>query len=61
MSRPPPNWDAMVAERHPLACARRAQLDRRAGQEGEGLVVWFNTLLVSAGGQVLSEDGSPSP
>ena len=25
--------------------------------EGEGLVVWFNTLLVSAGGQVLSEDG----
>ena len=25
--------------------------------EGEGLMVWFNTLLVSAGGQVLSEDG----
>ena len=25
--------------------------------EGEGLVVWFNTLLVSGGGQVLSEDG----
>ncbi len=25
--------------------------------QGEGLVVWFNTLLVSAGGQVLSEDG----
>src|SRR4029078_5340039 len=23
----------------------------------EGLVVWFNTLLESAGGQVLSEDG----
>jgi multiple sugar transport system substrate-binding protein len=25
--------------------------------QGEGLVVWFNTLLVSAGGQVLSGDG----
>src|SRR5581483_7096226 len=25
--------------------------------EGEGLVVWFNTLLASAGGGVLSEDG----
>lgn len=23
----------------------------------EGLVVWFNTLLESAGGQVLSDDG----
>ncbi|GAB4975149.1 hypothetical protein MAHJHV57_54290 [Mycobacterium avium subsp. hominissuis] len=25
--------------------------------EGEGLVVWFNTLLASGGGRVLSEDG----
>jgi multiple sugar transport system substrate-binding protein len=25
--------------------------------QGEGLVVWFNTLLESAGGQVLSDDG----
>ncbi len=27
------------------------------GKQYEGLVVWFNTLLESAGGQVLSEDG----
>jgi multiple sugar transport system substrate-binding protein len=27
------------------------------GKQDEGLVSWFNTLLVSAGGQVLSDDG----
>ncbi len=27
------------------------------GRQDEGLVVWFNTLLASAGGQVLSDDG----
>ena len=26
--------------------------------QNEGVVVWFNTLLESAGGQVLSDDGS---
>ena len=28
------------------------------GKQYEGLVVWFNTLLESAGGQVLSDDGT---
>ena len=30
---------------------------RVQAKQYEGLVVWFNTLLVSAGGQVLSDDG----
>lgn len=55
--RPPATWDGMVAEAARLHAAGQPAWIAVQANEGEGLVVWFNTLLVSAGGQVLSDDG----
>jgi multiple sugar transport system substrate-binding protein len=57
VQEPPATWDAMVAEAGRLHAAGQPSWIAVQANEGEGLVVWFNTLLVSAGGQVLSEDG----
>ena len=57
---PPETWNGpngMVAEAARLHAARGPSWIAVQANEGEGLMVWFNTLLVSAGGQVLSEDG----
>lgn len=56
--QPPRDWDAMVVEAARLHAAGQPAWIAVQANEGEGLVVWFNTLLVSGGGQVLSEDGS---
>jgi multiple sugar transport system substrate-binding protein len=57
VTQPPATWDGMVAEAAKLHAAGRPGWIAVQANEGEGLVVWFNTLLASAGGQVLSEDG----
>jgi multiple sugar transport system substrate-binding protein len=57
VKQPPANWDDMLAEAAKLQAAGQPGWIAVQANEGEGLVVWFNTLLVSAGGQVLSEDG----
>lgn len=57
VNQPPTTWDGMVAEVAKLHAAGRPAWIAVQANEGEGLVVWFNTLLVSAGGQVLSDDG----
>jgi multiple sugar transport system substrate-binding protein len=57
MNQPPRNWNAMVTDATRLHSAGGPGWIAVQANEGEGLVVWFNTLLVSAGGQVLSEDG----
>jgi len=57
MNQPPQNWNAMVADAARLHAGGGPGWIAVQANEGEGLVVWFNTLLVSAGGQVLSEDG----
>ncbi|CAM3144234.1 ABC transporter substrate-binding protein [Mycobacterium intermedium] len=54
---PPDNWDAMVAEAASLHAAGRPSGIAAQANPGEGLVVWFNTVLNSVGGQVLSDDG----
>jgi multiple sugar transport system substrate-binding protein len=54
---PPHDWNGMVAEAARLHAAGEPSWIAVQANQGEGLVVWFNTLLVSAGGQVLSEDG----
>lgn len=54
---PPATWDAVLAEAARLHAAGEPSWIGVQGKQDEGLVVWFNTLLVSAGGQVLSEDG----
>ncbi|MDT5224080.1 MAG: trehalose/maltose transport system substrate-binding protein [Mycobacterium sp.] len=55
--QPPHDWAGMVAEATRLHAAGQPSWIAGQGNQGEGVVVWFNTLLASAGGQVLSEDG----
>ncbi len=57
MEEPPTTWDAMVAEATRLHAAGEPSWIAVQGKQYEGLMVWFNTLLQSAGGQVLSDDG----
>ncbi len=57
LNDPPTDWNGMVAEAARLHAAGKPSWLGVQGSQGEGLVVWFNTLLVSAGGAVLSEDG----
>ena len=58
MAEPPSTWDAMVAEATRLHAEDQPSWIAVQASQYEGLVVWFNTLLESAGGQVLSDDGS---
>jgi len=53
----PKDWDAMVAEATRLHDEDKPSWIAVQAKQYEGLVVWFNTLLESAGGHVLSEDG----
>ncbi|OBB64407.1 ABC transporter substrate-binding protein [Mycolicibacterium monacense] len=55
--QPPTTWDGMVAEATRLHAAGGPSWIAVQGKQYEGLMVWFNTLLESAGGQVLSDDG----
>jgi multiple sugar transport system substrate-binding protein len=57
MEQPPTDWDGIVAEATRLHAAGKPSWIAVQAKQYEGLVVWFNTLLESAGGQVLSEDG----
>ncbi|MCV7431107.1 ABC transporter substrate-binding protein [Mycolicibacterium bacteremicum] len=57
MPAPPATWDQMVAEATRQYAAGGPSWIAVQGKQYEGLVVWFNTLLESAGGQVLSDDG----
>jgi multiple sugar transport system substrate-binding protein len=57
MDAPPETWDAVVAEATRLHAAGKPSWVAVQAKQYEGLVVWFNTLLTSAGGQVLSDDG----
>lgn len=57
ISKPPATWNDMVAEAARLRAADQPSWIGVQAKQDEGLVVWFNTLLVSAGGQVLSDDG----
>ncbi len=57
MDKPPATWSAVVDEAARLHAARGPSWIGVQANQNEGVVVWFNTLLESAGGQALSEDG----
>ena len=57
MEAPPTTWDGMLAEATRLHDEGKPSWIAVQAKQYEGLVVWFNTLLESAGGQVLSDDG----
>ncbi|OBA94234.1 ABC transporter substrate-binding protein [Mycobacteriaceae bacterium 1482268.1] len=55
--QPPTTWDGMVSTATELHSRGEPSWIAVQAKQYEGLVVWFNTLLESAGGQVVSEDG----
>lgn len=57
MDNAPASWSGMLAEAARLHAAGEPSWIAVQANQGEGLVVWFNTLLVSAGGRVLAPDG----
>ena len=54
---PPATWDQMVADATRLHDEGGPSWIAVQAKQYEGLVVWFNTLLESAGGRVLADDG----
>lgn len=57
MPEPPSTWDGMLGEASRLHAEGKPSWIAVQAKQYEGLVVWFNSLLESAGGQVLSDDG----
>ncbi|HEY0805624.1 MAG TPA: extracellular solute-binding protein, partial [Pseudonocardiaceae bacterium] len=58
MNKPPETWSAVLDEAARLYAAGGPRWIGVQANQNEGVVVWFNTLLESAGGEVLSDDGS---
>lgn len=54
---PPATWDEMIAASEALADQGLPSYIEVQGAQYEGLTVWFNTLLTSAGGRIVSDDG----
>ena len=53
---PPKTWDEMIADAITLAKQGKPHYIEEQGAQYEGLVVWFNSLVDSAGGQILTSD-----
>jgi multiple sugar transport system substrate-binding protein len=51
---PPKTWDEMLQQAQKLGKEGKILVQ---GAQYEGLTVWFNSLVTSAGGQLLSKDG----
>ena len=58
VSDPPETWDEMLATAEQLDRQGKPHLIEVQGAQYEGLTVWFNTMVSSAGGQILTDDGS---
>lgn len=56
--KPPRTWDEMIDMATNLAAENKPHLIEIQGAQYEGVTVWFNTLVSSAGGSVLTEDSS---
>ena len=60
---PPTTWDQMIADAEQLAKEGKPHLIEIQGAQYEGVTVWFNTLVASAGGSILtpsSANAAPS-
>lgn len=53
---PPRTWAEMLAQADALAKAGKPHYIEIQGAQYEGLTVWFNTLVTSAGGSILTPD-----
>jgi multiple sugar transport system substrate-binding protein len=54
---PPKTWDEMIQMAEGLAAEGLPHYIEVQGARYEGLTVWFNTLLTSAGGSIVSDSG----
>jgi multiple sugar transport system substrate-binding protein len=54
---PPKTWDEMINQATALAQQGKPHYIEIQGNSYEGYTVWINAMILSAGGQVLSEDG----
>jgi multiple sugar transport system substrate-binding protein len=55
---PPATWDEMIEAADQLEADGKPHQIWEQGQRYEGLVVWFASLLASAGGTILNEEGT---
>ena len=55
---PPATWDEMINDSIALAKQGKPHLIEIQGAQYEGVVVWFNTLVASAGGSILNADAT---
>lgn len=51
---PPKTWTAMIADADKLAAQGKPHYIEEQGAQYEGLTVWFNSMVNSAGGQILA-------
>jgi multiple sugar transport system substrate-binding protein len=58
VSDPPATWDEMINDAVQLAKQGKPHLIEIQGAQYEGAVVWFNTMVASAGGSVLNADAT---
>lgn len=58
VTTPPTTWDEMIQMGSELKAQGKPGLVEAQGKQYEGLVVLFNTLVASAGGQILDENGT---
>ncbi|WP_371502507.1 ABC transporter substrate-binding protein [Kitasatospora sp. NBC_00374] len=56
VSTPPKSWAEMLSQADALAKAGKPHYVEIQGAQYEGLTVWFNTLVTSAGGSILTPD-----
>ncbi|WP_018656515.1 ABC transporter substrate-binding protein [Actinomadura flavalba] len=54
---PPTTWSGLMRESARLKRAGKPHYGQVPGAQYEGIVVWFNSLVASAGGSILSENG----
>ena len=54
---PPTTWDEMIAQARNLASQGKPHFIEIQGAPYEGYTVWVNAMILSAGGQILSDDG----
>jgi multiple sugar transport system substrate-binding protein len=55
---PPTTWDQMISDAEQLAKQGKPHYIEIQGAQYEGTTVWFNTLVASAGGSILTPDSS---
>lgn len=58
LPQPPTTWSGLVDAATTLAKAGKPHYAEVTGAQYEGLVVWFNSMVTSAGGSILNSSGT---